>query len=88
MLLQLGGQAGHLLLERLAVVLDFGRANIAPRRQDVAVVPDVVQRRALAEAGKSAYGFNEPEALATDLGCSFWSLTLPARLILSPRQAW
>ena len=42
----LGGQPLHLLLERLAVVLDLLGADVAAGRQDVAVLADLLQRGA------------------------------------------
>lgn len=44
-------EAGHLLLERLAVVLDCLGADVAARGKDVVVGGDLLQRGALAEAG-------------------------------------
>src|SRR5437588_12787294 len=72
LLAQLGGQAGHLLLERLAVVLDLGGADVAAGREDVAVLANIVERGALAEAGHIGV---------------LRSLTLPARLLVAaPRM--
>src|SRR5579864_3539367 len=42
----------HLLLERFAVVLDGLGADVAARREHVAVLADVLQRGAFAEAGR------------------------------------
>ena len=47
----LGGEARHLLLEWLAVVLLGFRADVATRGEDVAVLADLFERGALAEAG-------------------------------------
>ena len=44
LLLQLGGQSGHLLLERFAVVFDLGCADVTAGGEDVAVVPDLINR--------------------------------------------
>src|SRR5690606_37571631 len=44
-------EALHLLVERLVVVLPDLCTDVAPRDQDVAVLPDLLDRRALAEAG-------------------------------------
>ena len=48
---QFGDEPRHLLLERLAVVLDFLGADVAAGREHVAVLRDLVCRRGLAEAG-------------------------------------
>src|SRR5262249_34744296 len=44
------GEPPHLLLERLAVVLLRLGADVAARREHMAVLADLLQRRALAEA--------------------------------------
>src|SRR3990172_4160069 len=51
LLAQRRGEPLHLLLERLAVVLGSLGANIAAGREHVAVLADVLQFGALAEAG-------------------------------------
>lgn len=51
LLAEFGGQAGHLFLERLTVVLHLGCTDIAARRQDVIVMADIIEHGALAEAG-------------------------------------
>src|SRR5690606_13516811 len=51
LLAQRCNEALHLLLERLAVVLLCLGADITSGRQHVAVLADLLQRRALAEAG-------------------------------------
>src|SRR5690606_20222543 len=51
LLLERRHEALHLLLERLVVVLPNLGADVAPGREDVAVLPDLLDRRALAEAG-------------------------------------
>src|SRR3990172_1765598 len=48
---QLGGKAGHLLFEGLAVILDRGCANVPTGSEDVAVMADLVQGGGFAEAG-------------------------------------
>src|SRR5690348_8109599 len=40
----------HLLVERLVVVLNIRRTNVASRRQDVVVLSDLIDRRGHAEA--------------------------------------
>ena len=51
LLAPLGGEAGHLLVEGLQVLrLGLG-ADVAAGSEDVAVLADLLQRRALAEAG-------------------------------------
>ncbi len=47
----LGGEPGHLLLEGFPVVLLRRRADVAAGSEYVAVLADVLQRSALAEAG-------------------------------------
>ena len=47
----LGSESRHLLLEGLAVVLLGRRADVASGGEDVAALADLLQRRALAEAG-------------------------------------
>ena len=63
----------HLLLERLAVVFLRLRADVAPGREHVAVLADVVERGGFAEAGDVAYSVSPSPVRANDL---------------SPRQAW
>src|SRR5680860_1270445 len=46
---EFGGQFGHLLLERYAVVLDLLSPDVSAGREDVAVGFDLIQRGALAE---------------------------------------
>ena len=55
LLAQRRGEPLHLLLERLAVVLLRLGADVAAGREDVAVLADLLERRALAEAGMSSY---------------------------------
>ena len=51
LLTPLGGEAGHLLLEGFAVVLLGGGADVAAGGEDVAVLVDLLEGGALAEAG-------------------------------------
>ena len=51
LLAQCRGQPPHLFLERLAVIFLRLGANVTARREHVAVLADLFQRGALAEAG-------------------------------------
>jgi hypothetical protein len=42
---------GHLVLERFAVVLDLGGADMAAGRENVSMLADVLQRGRFAEPG-------------------------------------
>ena len=51
LLAQLSCQTRHLILERLAVFFNIGRADIATRGKDMAVSADLVERSGFAETG-------------------------------------
>ena len=47
---KLAGQACHLLVERLVVLLGVGDANVAAGRQDEVLLGNLIDRRGLGEA--------------------------------------
>ena len=49
-LAEVGSHTGHLVVKRLAVVFDFGRADVTAGRQNVGVLTDFVERGRFAEA--------------------------------------